>query len=161
MQALIQKASNVFCTAYAPDPHFSHMNTIILCYTAFVITRASTVHQSGKNTPWFFSSWQSCLFPAVVESDFSSDCPSAADIYLTGDRKITSFSPPSFLIKRTWQVLLLLCQPGRSARKAFKWWQERLRTYYPRKGAKGWERYCKQDYTYGCKTAPFKWKKNL
>lgn len=78
-----------------------------------MITKASTVHWSGKNAPWFFSSWQSCLFPAVVKSDFSSDCPSAADLYLIRDRKRTYFSPPSPLIKRTWQVMLVLCHPGK------------------------------------------------
>lgn len=72
-----------FCTAYAPDSCFRHMNTIILCCTAFMITKASTAHWSGKNTPWFSSSWQTCLFPAVAESDFSRDCLSAADTYLT------------------------------------------------------------------------------
>lgn len=59
----------------------------------------------------FFSSWQSCLFPAVVKSDFSSDCPCAADICLVRGRKITSFSPPSSLMGKTWWVLLLLCHP--------------------------------------------------
>lgn len=45
-------------------------------------------HWSGKNVLWFFSSWQTCLFPAVVESDFSCDCLSAADIYLKWEKKL-------------------------------------------------------------------------
>lgn len=60
---------------------------------------------------FFFSSWQSCLFPAVVKSDFYYDCPSAADISLVWGKKITSFSPPCSLMGITWWVLLLLCHP--------------------------------------------------
>lgn len=130
-------------------PHEHHCTLL----PAFLSTKTSTAHWSGKHTPgFFFSSWQSCLFPAVVKSDFSSDCHSAADIYLIWGRKITYFSPPCSLIGTTCWVLLLLCHPE----KDLKGGRTDSTPSTPNKGSKCWQWYCKQDYTqrWGEKSSP-------
>lgn len=110
-QTLMQKASNAFCPAHVPHPTLATWTAL---YFAHSFPEPQEQHSSLEwktHSRIFFSSWQSCLFPAVVKSDFSSDCPSAADIYLIWGRKRTSFSPPCSLMGKSWWVLLLLSHP--------------------------------------------------
>lgn len=134
----MQKASNAFCPAHVPHEH--HCTLL----TAFLSTKTSAVHWSGKHTPgFFFPLGKVASFPAVVKSDFSSDCPSAADIYLIWGRKITYFLLPAPL----WGQPGEFCCCSATQKRIYKGWQERLYASYPNKGSKGWKWYCKQDYT--------------
>lgn len=110
----MQKASHPSCPAHVPHPHSAHMNTTVFAHSfPEHQDQHSSLEWKTHSTIFFFSSWQSCLFPAVVKSDFYYDCPSTADIYLVWGKKITFFSPPCSLLGTTWWVLLLLCHPGK------------------------------------------------
>lgn len=91
----------------------------------------------------FFSSWQSCLFPAVVKSDFFLWLP-LCSWHLFSTRQKNNFFFSSQLPYGENLVGFAAALPPR---KGFKGWQDRLYTYYPNKGSKGWKWYCKQDYT--------------
>lgn len=121
-QTLMQKASNAFCPAHVPHPTLATWTAL---YFAHSFPEPQEQHSSLEwktHSRIFFSSWQSCLFPAVVKSDFSSDCPSAADIYLIWGRKRTSF----FSSLLPYGEKLVGFAAGLSPREGFQGWQDRL-----------------------------------
>lgn len=142
-ETLTQKASNVFCPAHVPHPHSGHMNTTVLCSQLSWVPRPAQFTAVGNTLQDFFFLLAKLSLPSCGKIRFFLWLP-LCSWHLFNMRQKNNFFFSSQLPYGENLVGFAAALPPR---KGFKGWQDRLYTYYPNKGSKGWKWYCKQDYT--------------
>lgn len=123
------KASNAFCLAHVPH----EQNRTLL--TAFLSTKTSTVHWTGKHTPGFFLLLAKLSLPSCGKIRFFLWLP-LCSCYLFNMRQKNNFFFSSLL---PYGDILVAFGSALPPRELFKGWQETLYTSYPNKGPKGWK----------------------